>query len=342
MSIVSPVNYITPDATVIDQMQRFGLAEALSDDITDLAINEPGYMWLKKDGRWVEIKNQNLSYKNLSSLTTAIAVVNRDTCDRDRPIGYFTLPTGERCQIIHPPCSEEGKILFALRKPSIQRFTLQDYAGSGRLSPSLSKKNKTNELMPWEIELLDLQSKGDWATFFEKCVEYKLNIVTVGGTGSGKTTFSKTLIDLYPRDRRMLFLENALELTTPHHRNVAHLFYGHGVSIKEALASCMRLNPDHIFLTELLGDESWDYLMALKSGHRGSITSVHANDCLGALYKIASYVKQSEVGKNIDFQYLINEVKSTIDVVLYFEGTYLKEAWYDPMEKLRILGGATA
>ncbi|WP_419669815.1 ATPase, T2SS/T4P/T4SS family [Xylella fastidiosa] len=104
----------------------------------------------------------------------------------------------------------------------------------------------------------------------------------------------------------------------------------------------MRMKPDHIFITELRGDETWDYLMALKSGHSGSVTSIHANDCRGALYKIGSYIKQSEVGQTLDFNYIMQEVMTTIDVVVFFEKTHLKELYFDPVKKLQLLRGGAS
>lgn len=175
--------------------------------------------------------------------------------------------------------------------------------------------------------------------FFVGAAKHHLNVVTVGGTGSGKTTFSKTMIDLYPASRRIFTVEDAHELTTPLHPNAIPLFFSAEISAKAVLASCMRMKPDHIFLTELRGDETWDYLMALKSGHAGSVTSIHANDCRGALYKIGSYIKQSEVGRTLDMSYIMSEVQTTIDVVLFWEKTFLKEIYYDPREKLRLLKG---
>ena len=82
--------------------------------------------------------------------------------------------------------------------------------------------------------------------------------------------------------------------------------------------------------------------MALKSGHSGSVTSIHANDCRGALYKIGSYIKQSEVGQTLDFAYIMQEVMTTIDVVVYFKNTHLTELYYDPVRKLKLLRGETA
>jgi type IV secretion system protein VirB11 len=282
-------------------LDKYGIAEALSGDITEFAINEPGGFWTEDSKGWRYHESGLLTFGNLEGLATTIGVFNKKTLDVDNPIASMTLPQGERCQIVMPPVCEQSKISMTIRNPSSSRFSLEDYERSGRLAPALSLKQDT--IFEWEMELLELSRAGRFMEFFRKAVEHKLNIVTVGGTGSGKTTFSKTLIDMYPTDRRIFTIEDAHELT------------------------------------ELRGDETWDYMMALKSGHSGSVTSVHANDCRGARYKIGSYIKQSEVGKGLDMSLIMREVETTIDVVVYFEKTYLKELYYDPVNKLKLLRG---
>lgn len=321
-------------------LDRYGIAEALRGDITEFAINQPGGFWVEDGEGWKYFQNDELTLTNLIGLATAIGVYNDKRLDQDSPIASLTLPEGERCQIVLPPVCEQGKISLTIRNPSNSRFSLGDYASSGRLSPSMSFQRDTIE--EWEAELLELAKQGQYVDFFRRAVEKRLNIVTVGGTGSGKTTFSKTLIDLYPKWRRIFTLEDAHELTTPHHPNSVHLFFSPKNTAKNVLASCMRMKPDHIFITELRGDETWDYMMALKSGHSGSVTSIHANDCRGALYKMGSYIKQSEIGQTLDMSLIMREVETTIDVVVFFEKTHLRELYYDPENKLRLLRGERA
>jgi type IV secretion system protein VirB11 len=324
--------------TVRELMRKFGITDALQHDITEFAVNDPGGYWVEDTDGWHHVEHPILTLGNLQGLATAIAVFNQERLDRDCPIASLTLPDGQRCQIVLPPVSEDGTVNMTIRKPSSSRFTLTDYEQSGRLAPALA--TISNAIADWETELLELARSGQFVRFFELAVTHHLNVVTVGGTGSGKTTFSKALIDLYPRTRRMFTVEDAHELTTPNHPNSVHLFFSPTLPAKAVLASCMRMKPDHIFMAELRGDETWDYLMGLKSGHSGSVTSIHANDCRGALYKIGSYIKQSEVGQTLDFSYIMQEVLTTIDVVVFFEKTRLKELYYDPIEKLRLMKGA--
>ncbi len=332
-----PISRVDRSLSVRELMRKFGISEALSANITEFAINKPGSYWIEDSEGWREVPNEALSLSNLQGLATAIAVFNQKKLDRDQPIASLTLPDGERCQIVFPPACEDGTVSMTIRKPSTSRFSLANYSDSGRLKPALAALS--DEIQPWEAELLELAQKGDFVRFFELAIEHHLNIVTVGGTGSGKTTFSKCLIDLYPASRRLFTIEDAHELTTPKHPNSVHLFFSPTITAKAVLSSCMRMKPDHLFITELRGDETWDYLMALKSGHSGSVTSIHANDCRGALYKIGSYIKQSEVGQTLDFDYIMQEVVTTIDVVVFFEKTHLKELYFDPVKKLQLLRG---
>ena len=332
-----PISRVDRSLSVRELMRKFGISEALSANITEFAINKPGSYWIEDSEGWREVPNEALSLSNLQGLATAIAVFNQKKLDRDQPIASMTLPDGERCQIVLPPACEDGTVSMTIRKPSTSRFSLANYSDSGRLKPALAALS--DEIQPWEAELLELAQKGDFVRFFELAIEHHLNIVTVGGTGSGKTTFSKCLIDLYPASRRLFTIEDAHELTTPKHPNSVHLFFSPTITAKAVLSSCMRMKPDHLFITELRGDETWDYLMALKSGHSGSVTSIHANDCRGALYKIGSYIKQSEVGQTLDFDYIMQEVVTTIDVVVFFEKTHLKELYFDPVKKLQLLRG---
>jgi type IV secretion system protein VirB11 len=318
-------------------LDKYGIAEALKGDITEFAINDPMGFWTESSKGWQYFENSSLTLPNLQGLAIAMAVFNQKKLDRDSAVASLTLPEGERCQVVMPPVSETGKVSFTIRNPSSSRFSLSDYASTNRLKPSLSLLR--DSIDDWESELMVLASKGDFEQFFTLAVKHKLNVVTVGGTGSGKTTFSKTLIDLYPPETRIFTVEDAHELTTPLHRNSVHLFFSEPYPAKVVLASCMRMKPDNIFLTELRGDESWDYLMALKSGHGGSVTSIHANDCRGAMYKIGSYIKQSEVGRTLDMSFIMREVETIIDVVAFFEKSYLKELYYDPIHKLKLLKG---
>jgi type IV secretion system protein VirB11 len=123
------------------------------------------------------------------------------------------------------------------------------------------------------------------------------------------------------------------------HPNKVHLFYGReqkeGVSAKQALASCLRMKPDRILLAELRGDESWDYIKSINTGHPGSITTMHANGAWEAFDQLTALVKDSPSGAHLDTSHIRHRLLSTIDVVLFYSRWKLKEVWFDPELKYR-------
>lgn len=194
-------------------------------------------------------------------------------------------------------------------------------------------------LADWQYQMLEAKANRDLNTFFRIAIAQKLNICMVGGTGSGKTTFTKSLVDLIPSDTRLITIEDTHELDTPNHPNHAHLFYKEHITAKQIIAACMRLKPDRILLTELRGDEAWDYLSALNTGHPGGLTSVHANDARSVHYRIAQLAMESAAGKSMPYDYILNTVRTTIDVVCFFNRTYMTELYFDPVEKYLALRG---
>lgn len=194
-------------------------------------------------------------------------------------------------------------------------------------------------LADWQYQMLEAKANRDLNTFFQIAIDRKLNICMVGGTGSGKTTFTKALVDMIPHDTRLITIEDTHELDTPHHLNHAHLFYKEHITAKQIIAACMRLKPDRILLTELRGDEAWDYLSALNTGHPSGLTSVHANDARSVHYRIAQLAMESAAGKSMLYDYILNTVRTTIDVVCFFNRTYMTELYFDPVEKYLALRG---
>lgn len=308
--------------------------------ITEVAVNQPGIIWFERGDGW-EHKSEARCNKTLcTNLKQALSVLSdaKHPLDFDHPIASVILPDGERGQVVIAPATEQDCVSFTFRKPSLTRFTLDDYSASKRLSGSSKAGRATAELTQVQTDMLGYVHQDDMKSFFQSVVQQHMNLLLVGGTGSGKTTFMKSVVDLYPRNRRMFTIEDVHELSLPNHPNHVHLFYKRdGVQPKVLIEACMRMKPDHVFLAELRGDEAWSYLEMLNTGHGGSITTVHANDCYSAFARIAALVKQSEVGQTLEYEFILDTVKSSIDVVCFFKHTHLKEIYFNPEEKNAIL-----
>ena len=367
---------IRADTSVRNALDRLGITDYLNGDgVTEVIINRPNEVFLESSAGWQRIEDSRLDLKSLEHLANTLCVFNSKHISTTNPIHSVTLPDGERGHIMIPPSCEDKTIVYAFRKPSKTRFSVDDYINTGRLSQfrdsaqygvsdSLKTSNtsfceakteidgryfrdiadKMNlphdiQLADWQYQMLVHKANRDLNAFFELAIAHKLNICMVGGTGSGKTTFTKALADMIDPETRIITIEDTHELDLPKHPNHAHLFYKEHITAKMIIAACMRLKPDRIFLTELRGDEAWDYLSALNTGHAGGLTSVHANDAQSVFYRIAQLAKESATGRTMDYDFILNTVRSTIDVVCFFDRTRMTELYFDPVVKITALSG---
>ena len=363
---------IRPDASARNMLDQLGISDYLNrDGVTEVLINRPGEVFLETAKGFERFEDARLHLRALEQLANTLAILNKKHISFENHIHSVTLPDGERGHIILPPSCEDKTVVYAFRKPSRSRFTLADYINTDRLtsfkdvSPHSSVAMPTDSidvggridgrhfrdvcermqlpsdvpLADWQYELLTHKANRDMDAFWRLAVNRKLNICMVGGTGSGKTTFSKTIADLVAPNTRLITLEDTHELDLPNHPNHVHLFFKAHITAKMLIAACMRLKPDRVFLTELRGDEAWDYLSLLNTGHPGGLTSVHANDARAVHYRIAQLAKESATGQTMEYDYILNAVKATIDVVAFFENTRMTELYYDPVEKFYAMQG---
>lgn len=315
-------------------------------EVTELSICRPGEVWTKTFTGWQVHEVPELTDKFLQALITAIIVYNGIA---PRSVNYVVLPGGQRGTIAQSPAVIDGTLSFVIRKHSLVVKTLEQLDAEGAFDgytdvsfnkPTEDEANRYldvhdfTRLEPFEVELLKLKRDGTIREFLEKCVLYKRNVIIAGKTGSGKTTFARSLIEKVPGEERIITIEDVHELFLPNHPNRVHMLYGYGagrVSAEECLAACMRQSPDRIFLAELRGHEAWEYLNSLNTGHPGSITTTHANNALQTFERVASLIRNSEIGRQLDMEAIKRVLYTTIDVVLFFRDRKLVEVFYDPI-----------
>jgi type IV secretion system protein VirB11 len=169
--------------------------------------------------------------------------------------------------------------------------------------------------------------------------------VVSGATGSGKTTFMKSLVTHIPDDERLITIEDARELFIEQPNRV-HLIYSRGgqgtanVSAKACMEACLRMKPDRIILAEIRGDESFYYIRNCASGHPGSITSCHAGSTSQTWDQMALMVKASPEGSGLAFPEIKRLLMLTIDVVVHIKAhagqRYITGIDFDPQRKLAL------
>ncbi|MCX2694498.1 P-type DNA transfer ATPase VirB11 [Pseudomonas sp. DCB_CB] len=315
-------------------------------DLTELCINRPGEIWTEGAGGWQRHDAPWANNSYCEQLVKLIASWNGKTCDDRSPYLSATLPTKERVQIVVPPACEKGTYSFTFRKPSQQDFSLDELESYGTFSDFQEIKR---EITPTEIKLLELLSNKKLKEFLQLAVLSKKNIIVAGDTGSGKTTLTKSLTKCIPSVERLITIEDVEELTLANHPNKVHLFYtrkdedeGQNAqarkdTAKSALVSCLRMKPDRILLAELRGDEAWEYIKAVGTGHPGSITTMHAGGALATFGQLVNLVKSSSTGAHLDAEYLKWFLQTNIDVVVFIHKRKIREIYYDPEHKLDLL-----
>lgn len=170
----------------------------------------------------------------------------------------------------------------------------------------------------------DLAAGVAGAQFLAQAVRQGLNVVIAGETGSGKTTFMKTLMQEIPTTERLITIEDVPELMygLPHHHNTVNLLYpSEGgdtatVTASSLMRSCLRMKPDRILLAELRGPETYDFLNVCLSGHGGTITSCHAGSVEGVFEYLALKVLQSPVGRQLPYEVIKRLLAQVLEVVV--------------------------
>ncbi len=257
---------------VVDRVVGLGPLEPLLADpaITEIMVNDPAHVFIERDGR---IEACGVSFRDEAHLRHVIdrivAPLGR-RIDESSPLVDARLPDGSRVNAIIPPLTLGGPVL-TIRKFSRQPFTLQ------RL-----------------VELRTLQA--DMAAHLERCVRERLSIVVSGGTGSGKTSTLNALGRAIPPHERLITVEDSAELQLGHPHWVAlearpPNIEGRGeIPIRSLVRNALRMRPDRIIVGEVRGGEAFDMLQAMNTGHRGSMTTLHANSPEDALIRLESMV----------------------------------------------------
>ncbi len=311
------------------------LRNLLDGDVTEVCVNRSGEAWTESREGWKR-HDIDMGDTRLIQLSRLIATANKKGLSENTPILSAALPSGERVQIVIPPAAR--RISLTIRKPSGVDKTLEELEAEGAFEQAQAG---VSGLKDFELELQSLLKSGAIRRFLELAVTTHRNILVCGKTGSGKTTITRSLSAIIPKQERLITIEDVHELFLRNHPNKVHLFYGReqkeGISAKQALASSLRMKPDRILLAELRGDESWDYIKSINTGHPGSITTMHANGAFEAFDQLTALVKDSPSGAHLDAKHIRQRLLTTIDVVLFYSRWKLKEIWFDPEHKYRCL-----
>lgn len=312
--------------------------------VTEICINRPGEAFIEHPSGWQCVPLPCADYNWCYRLAKLVANSTAQRISEDSPLLSASLPGGERIQIVIPPATAPGRIAITIRKPATELWSIDDLARRGALRLT---RRATVGLDATEQELLKLLEARRYLEFLRLAVRSRKNIVVSGPTGTGKTTWTKALIQEIPSHERLITIEDAHELVLPAHPNHVQLFYSKDqqgrakIGPQHLLEACLRMRPDRILLAELRGGEAWSFLRNVNSGHPGSITSVHASSAELAFEQLMLLVKHSDGGRELAREDILRLLYVLVDVVIQFgfEGheRHVKEIWYAPERKRRAL-----
>jgi type IV secretion system protein VirB11 len=315
--------------------------------VTELCINRPGEAYVETREGWHRVPLPFASYAWCLGLAKLVANSTRQRIDAESPLLSAALPGGERIQLVLPPATMPGTVAITIRRPADAVWTLDELAERGVFRSTRRASAAPDET---EATLLKLLEARDYRAFMRLAVTSRKNILVSGPTGSGKTTFTKALIREIAGEERLITIEDARELVLEGHPNHVRMFYSKDdqglarVTPRQLLECCLRMKPDRILLAELRGEEAFDYLRNVNSGHPGSITSIHAASAELAFEQLVLLVKQSRAGQELAREEIRNLLDLLIDVVVQFGIEHrercIKEVWYEPARRRRTLAAA--
>ena len=294
-----PLNTVEKERLIgnlLDDVFGLGPLEPLlrDPDISDILVNSCDHVYVERHGK---LERLNIAFRDdrhlLQVIDRIVSAVGRRV-DESSPMVDARLADGSRVNAIIPPLALDGPAL------SIRRF------GRGPLSPEALVGFKS--ISPEMLEILRL------------AVRARITILISGGTGTGKTTLLNMLARFIPDSERVITIEDAAELQLGH-SNVVRLetrppnVEGLGaVRQRQLLINCLRMRPDRIILGEIRGEEAFDMLQAMNTGHEGSMGTIHANTPRDALSRLESMVAMASL--NIPEKAVRQQIASAISLIV--------------------------
>ena len=257
---------------VVARIAGMGPLQPLLDDpaINEIMVNDPASVFVEREGRLEETEIRFRNEAHLRHIIDRIVAPLGRRIDEASPLVDARLPDGSRVNAVIAPLALRGPVL-----------TIRKFAG-----------------VPFDLQrLVELRTLSpDMASFLERAVRQRISLLISGGTGSGKTSTLNALSLCVPTEERLITIEDSAELQLQHPHWVplesrpANLEGEGEIPIRVLVRNALRMRPDRIVVGEVRGGEAFDMLQAMNTGHRGSLTTLHANSPGDALVRLESMV----------------------------------------------------
>lgn len=238
--------------------------------VVEVMLNPDGRLWIDRLSEGLSDTGKRLAATDGERIVRLVAHHVGAEVHAGAPRVSAELPgTGERFEGLLPPVVAAPA--FAIRKPAVAVFTLQDYVSA------------------------EIMSAGQ-ADVLRQAVAERRNILVAGGTSTGKTTLTNALLaEVAKTADRVVLIEDTRELQCAAPNLVALRTKDGVASLSDLVRSSLRLRPDRIPIGEVRGAEALDLLKAWGTGHPGGIGTIHAGSALGALRRLEQLIQEAVV-----------------------------------------------
>ncbi len=285
--------------SVFNSMRRLDVLEPLLQDpeTTEIMVNGPDKVFVERNGRVVPAGVRFESRERLEELIqNLVSRVDRIINESD-PIVDARLEDGSRVNAVLSPVALDGPLLTIRRFPR-HPLDMDRLIGLGAITEEA-------------------------AGFLQSLVRARFNILVCGGTGSGKTTFLNVLSAFIPSDERIVTIEDSAELQLSGVGNLARMETRNantegkgGIAIKNLIRTSLRMRPDRIIVGEVRGEEAFDMLQAMNTGHDGSMSTGHANSASDMMTRLETMVLMAA---DLPLAAIRKQIASAVEVVVFLQ-----------------------
>ena len=295
-AVLDPPTRAALAARVAERAVGLGPLEPLLRDpaVDELMVCGTGPVWVERGGRLERTSVRFGAEADLRHVIERILAPLGRRADEAEPLCDARLPDGSRVNVVLPPLALDGPLL-TIRRFRPRGFAPEDLVAHGTVTPAL----------------LD---------FLGRAVAARCTVLVCGGTGSGKTTTLGALAAFVDPAERVVTIEDAAELRIglPH---VVRLearppnLEGRGeVTIRRLVRNALRMRPDRLIVGEVRGPEALDLLVALSTGHAGSLCTIHAGSGAEALRRLETLALMADVG--LPLAAIRDQVADAIDLIV--------------------------
>ena len=301
---------------VFNSLRRLDVLQPIIDDksVTEIMINGAESIFIERQGSTQQLPVRFETTQKLEDIIQIIVSSVNRSVNESSPIVDARLKDGSRINAVLPPIALNGPIL------TIRKFPEQPM--------SMEKLVEYNSLTE------------EAAQFLSMLVKARYNIFVAGGTGSGKTTFLNALSGCIPSDERIITIEDSAELQIQNVLNLVRLetrncnVEGKGeITMRDLIKTSLRMRPDRIIVGEVRGAEAIDMLMAMNTGHDGSLSTGHANSSVDMFSRLETMILSS---LQLPLDCVRKQIASAIDIIIHL--SRLRDKSRRTMEISEVIG----